>query len=752
MDNYNASDFDHIFGITPEQRNANSNTQKIENEPTSFNLKADAINSTDFDHIFGITPEQRTEFSNKQKAINEDASDFIPGVQRGVQNLQASLYGTGALVGKGLKKIGLEETGQSLWDTGIEGYRRNTEEAAQYAPKYSFKDVYTGKAGIGGAIDWAQGTLGELVPSMAEAAIGAAIGSAAAPGPGTVADGLAGRTLSRKSIDQAVKGLVKEGTEKAVVDQVRKQVTAQALKKLGAKVGVGTAVMPLESGGMYGDLLESYGVDAPETALLFGALATSLEFLGGNSKLVDTFVDSLAKGSKELTKKSAKEILMNIPEEALQEGGQELFSILNTVANTDEKLLTADNVERIVSSMAAGAIGGGAGSVTNLAMNGRSLNKPSELDKKVENITSGGQENIQNAIKEFDSYESFGSNLLNNQEELNAKATELGITPEKLSENISNQIVANNELRDRLNIELAKPSQDVQEEVKSLTDEEINNKINELKVQQEERAKRIDELNSQADKLRKSFYKEKDEAVKAGLKDQILNLLSNRNKLVEETKQVDNKIKYKDFSEPKKADEILAERQKFYEDVWKDTSNNDLRPDMATNSAQESANFINDNYNQIDNRINQLYSQINDEKDLNKKLQLQKVYDELFKERNSAVESAKVFEENDLSKFDQLINQKDAEKLKSIMGLILKESDLQKRQSMYENLFLEPRIKDAAESAEIFNNQTHEDLQQLRKEEVNRILEKVIKESDPVIRQQIYNNLFNRPGVKDLLS
>ena len=30
MDNYNPSDFDHIFGITPEQRTANSNNQNIE--------------------------------------------------------------------------------------------------------------------------------------------------------------------------------------------------------------------------------------------------------------------------------------------------------------------------------------------------------------------------------------------------------------------------------------------------------------------------------------------------------------------------------------------------------------------------------------------------------------------------------------------------------------------------------------------------------------------------------------------------
>ena len=38
--------------------------------------------------------------------IDKDAPDFIPSIQRGIQNLQASTYGMGALIGKGLKNIG----------------------------------------------------------------------------------------------------------------------------------------------------------------------------------------------------------------------------------------------------------------------------------------------------------------------------------------------------------------------------------------------------------------------------------------------------------------------------------------------------------------------------------------------------------------------------------------------------------------------------------------------------------------------
>jgi len=151
---------------------------------------------------------------------SSDDSDFVPGVKRGLQNLQASLYGAGALAGVGLKNLGAESAGQSLQDFGMEGYNRNIEEAKQFPAKHSFKDVYTGEAGIGGTIDWAQGTLGELVPSMVEAGVGAAIGSAVAPGPGTIAGGLAARTVIKKGIEESVKQALKRGVGNLTESQV----------------------------------------------------------------------------------------------------------------------------------------------------------------------------------------------------------------------------------------------------------------------------------------------------------------------------------------------------------------------------------------------------------------------------------------------------------------------------------------------------------------------------------------------------
>ena len=367
----------------------------------SFFLGNPISGTPDFEDAPDIASEQ-TGLSNNfilGKPINgtpdfeEEKGDFIPGIKRGIDQTQASLYGATALVGSA---VGSE----SVKKWGMEGYKRNMAEAQENPAEHSFKDVYTGNAGIGGSIiggsiDWAQGMFGELIPSMVEAAIGTIIGTIVAPGPGSVAGGFASRTILKKSIEnitkeavesQISKGIIKEAARSVAEEEIKKQVTKQALLKLGGKVGMGAAVLPLESGGNYAQLLDEKGIDAPGTALFFGALSTSLEYAGGNSKLVDKFIDAIGSGGSAV-KSAAKELITNIPEEALQEGGQEVFSILNTVVNTDEKLLTAKNLEQIIESMGAGAIGGLGGASLSIGMDAISKDKPTNLLDKTKGFS-----------------------------------------------------------------------------------------------------------------------------------------------------------------------------------------------------------------------------------------------------------------------------------------------------------------------------------------------------------------------------
>jgi len=643
-------------------------------------------------------------FFDDTEEINTTAptdSDFIPGVQRGLQNLQASAYGATALAGSGLKKLGMDSAGQNLQDFGMEGYNRNIEEAKQYPKKHSFKDVYTGEAGIGGAVDWAQGTLGELVPSMAEAAVGVIAGSAIAPGAGTVAGGLAGRTILKKGIDEVVKKAIKSGVGDLTEDQVRKQLTGQALKKFGGKVGIAGSVMPLESGGMYAELLQNKGIDAPETALLFGALATSLEFAGGNSKLVDTFVDALSSGATGTIKKSAKELLTNIPQEALQEGGQELLSVLNTVANTDEKLLTADNVERIIESMAAGAIGGGSGAAVNAGFSAQAkdpgpgkTDAEIELDRRASNILNLKEDELSKSVQKLNETLKLNKEILDDPYKLDQKARELNVDSAELIRKTVEDNKNNQSLLDRINSGIQKKEELAKKEYESLSPEEkeakeIESKLAEKRIADAQKINEdLDTINKREAIALKQYKDEIDPDKKASIADRIFNLKKEKNTLLDrQLQQKTNQVN--EFEGPKKADEIRQEKENFYNSLWLGGVNKD------------------------------------------------------------ASESAETIANADLSQFDQLVKAKDQERLNKVLESIVVESDPQARQTLYEKMFMQPGVKDAAASAEVFAAQGEDADMQFRKQKLQKVMSLITQESDPAVRQKLYNQMFEQPGVKN---
>ncbi len=708
------------------------------------------LSNEDIDSAFASFTESSQLSNSKQSS---DASDFVPGINRGLQELQASAYGIGALTGKGLKNIGFEETGKKLQDLGLEGYQRNIEESKQYPAKYSFKDVYTGKAGIGGAIDWAQGTLGSLVPSMAEAAVGAAIGTLSAPGPGTAVGAFAGRTILKKSIDEVIKKTVKEGTEKVVEDQIRKQVTSQALKKLGGKIGMGAAVFPMETGIMYAELLESHDVDAPGTAMLFGSLATAMEYAGGNSKLVDTFVDALAKGSTGMAKKSAREILTNIPQEAMQEGGQELMNILNTVVNTDEKLLTGANLERIIESMAAGAVGGGAaGAGASYVANSQQANKKFDLraeqetalNKQVDNIFSFGEEKVNTTLQTLQDNVTKNAELLSNQEALDKYAMDANIDPDILVKQLVEDNNRNNSLIQGIQKRFTDQQLAKDQEIANLSPEQkqVFDIQNRIKTQREESALNINEqingINEQLKTLRQQAAQEQDVEKRNGLYENVFGLIDNRDALLDKQKQV---VTTTEFTDPKKADEIRQEKESFYQQLWSGGVDKD---------AVESAQVFNEKTAEQQDILDRITTQIANTQDVQKKQDLQKLYDGLFQTfERDANEAAQTFQEQDLSQFDQIIKSKDSERLNNIIKAITVEQDPQVRQTMYEQLFMEPIIKDAAESASVFATQSEDADMIQRRKELQQTINTISQESDPAVRQKLYDQMFLQPGVKN---
>ncbi|MCP3940054.1 MAG: hypothetical protein GY710_01035, partial [Desulfobacteraceae bacterium] len=262
--------------------------------------------------------------------FNEQSmGDIERGAVRGGHGIASSGYMMAALGGDILEKMEAEDFGRTLQDIGMKGYREH-EHAASLQPKDKFSDSKIG---------WVLGTAAEQIPIMGEVAIGAALGG----GGGY----LVGKQMMKQGMEVAAKKIIKE---KAM--------------KIGAKVGLTAGMFPLETGSMYGELRDQHGVKAPWSSIFFGSLATAVEFIpGGNAKIIDTLFDAVNTGKGGVAKAIAKELIETMPSEAVQEAGQETLAILNIVANTDEKLLTKENMLRIGESAGAGAVVGGMGAV-----------------------------------------------------------------------------------------------------------------------------------------------------------------------------------------------------------------------------------------------------------------------------------------------------------------------------------------------------------------------------------------------------
>jgi len=226
----------------------------------------------------------------------------------------------------------MSKAGQSINKHGMDFYKTNMDKTQLY-PGVEFKDVRDAEGFVdtaGKFIDYAQGVAGSQVMVLLQAvASGGGAGALAA-------------VLAKKGIGKVAK---------------RKLVASASA--LGGKA----SVMQMESGLNYAGLLDEHGVDAPFSSLAFGTLAASVEGLGGNFKVVDDFIKGIASGAKgHVIKRLAANVLDIMPAEIGQEMFQEVTSILNVVLNTDEKLLTKENMGQILESGMAAIImsGGGA--------------------------------------------------------------------------------------------------------------------------------------------------------------------------------------------------------------------------------------------------------------------------------------------------------------------------------------------------------------------------------------------------------
>lgn len=272
------------------------------------------------------------------------------GINRGIQQGQAMLYGAISAIGD---KFELDD----LRDWGIEGYQRNMEEAQKYpAATPGFTDI----SGVGSAIDWAAGTFGELIPTMAASIISGGIGSFVGKTVGArVLRGYAANQIAKYTAEHVAKGM----TAGDALALAGKQVASQ-MARTGSMAGLIGYTSLSEGGSNYGRDVEAHGVGntSPGMDMLFGLVSGVAEgIMGAESSFLRALTGRVASEAGEVAFR--KILVRELPKAMLSESGTEAFQEIASAVNANiqdaKGLITADDISDIINAAAAGALGGG---------------------------------------------------------------------------------------------------------------------------------------------------------------------------------------------------------------------------------------------------------------------------------------------------------------------------------------------------------------------------------------------------------
>lgn len=316
--------------------------------------------------------------------------EFTRGIARGTDELQQMGQAAGAL---GASWLG--------WDTArdwfIKGYQGNEAELAKNpASVPSYKDVN----GLDTGIRYGLASVGELGPQIAESFLtgmtGAAVGTTAEPGGGTIAGGIAGvvgKAAVKKLLRSDVEGMMDLGVRAELKNYLEGSVTRDSLstvaktfatdesaataKKWGADAAIALSSIAKEQGSIYGDLLANPNLAESDrrAAATVGGLVAAIPDTVVGSYIANKFFpgvvnvpkEKLAEASGYLARfaaAGAKEFLKVAGAEGAQEVTQTAIEVASKqYANPDTRynFLHFDDKawQEVIDSGLKGAIGGG---------------------------------------------------------------------------------------------------------------------------------------------------------------------------------------------------------------------------------------------------------------------------------------------------------------------------------------------------------------------------------------------------------
>ena len=195
-------------------------------------------------------------------------SEFLKGAERGTLGLQSTFMGG---VGLALDAVPGEVGFIEDWKkSALESATKLGERASapRIAPQErEFKNV----GSVGQLSDYMGALFGEAAPSMVESigvgAVGAVAGTAAAPGPGTVAGGVAGligKTAAKKVLKDAVAEKLKDLTGDQVKNALAKKGSKEIISQVDDLVKRRATALAAGGGSLAANALNSYGLSSGE--------------------------------------------------------------------------------------------------------------------------------------------------------------------------------------------------------------------------------------------------------------------------------------------------------------------------------------------------------------------------------------------------------------------------------------------------------------------------------------------------------
>ncbi|MCW5548886.1 MAG: hypothetical protein KIT44_07970 [Opitutaceae bacterium] len=316
-------------------------------------------------------PDFREQYLRVKQATDRGLlSEVTAGFRRGARGLAATAVGAAGL---GLDAAGADETAARALDAARDIEEGGGDNAATVGRMADIQDA-------GGAVRYALGKVGEAAPSLIESIaaglIGAAIGTTAAPGPGTLAGGVGG-VVGR----QALKALVRKGVAKKMLGrEATEEALAEALQASGnaalKREFVGEArALAARMGGAAATAINSYALSAGENYRNTEDVGVSA-VAGAVAALPDTVLPMMvvrrfypragnitpqqAAAASGYFRTALREAAKTMPIEAGTEAFQELVNIAaEKYANGEDFRLSDRDWEQIREASVSGVAGGG---------------------------------------------------------------------------------------------------------------------------------------------------------------------------------------------------------------------------------------------------------------------------------------------------------------------------------------------------------------------------------------------------------